>query len=408
MIKIALKHFDYDEKTKTLSKPVAGAWDVSFATIIRAAMLVGRKSMFEVFQFGELSKIELRWRSAIIRANVVELDDIDPAKRRLVPTPAFQALDGSEKTAVSYLLGQAAAKLMAERHCSIPWVMHLDVYANPKGAHTAKWYEYVKVKDATGRPDLIGQDFAGRWAVIEAKGRSGAADDKLRKSSKEQTRTLSTINGVDPYWRLAAIGQLKASGLEIDIIDPPDALDDAFPLNISPDLFIYLAYRTVVDLLIQATPEFTSIRGYSFRVLYLTELDMTIGLKADVFDILVERKPFDPTVIAWSTGSDSKFPRIKEALANLPPIGLDGDGEGFAEFSIGPDGTLVGLGPSWKKDLGYEVKPLPPLYDLLRTQYPDLQWHHDAALINNSRELQDYWYLRSYDLIEVEHLKQYE
>ncbi|HWB53168.1 MAG TPA: hypothetical protein VG722_03215, partial [Tepidisphaeraceae bacterium] len=355
MIQVGIRYYDYQKDEATgaewLTPAVPDTWNISLPSIIRAAMLVGRQSMFDVFQFGEWSKLELRWRSAIVRANTMERP-ISRRVTRLVPTPAFRALDGSEKGAVSYLLGIAAAKIVAERQCGVRWLMHMDVYTKPDHPYASPFYPVVPVPNADGRPDLIGLDPTGKWAVLEAKGRSGNIPDALKIKSKTQTQTISTINGDMPGWRLASLTSFVKAGMKIDIVDPIEPLPDAFPLTIAPDLFIHLAYRVVFDILNLADAFVLRVRDQPFHVFQMKDIDLTIGLRSDIFDILSR-----PT----RAGDDyhSKTSAIQKAVADLPSEGVEGQMDELTRFSIGPDGTLVGLGRDWPPGGQWPTKGLP-------------------------------------------------
>ena len=105
--------FDVDAATGQLVRQPGITVPVSWHDLVWAAVTVGRRSQFDVFRFGFSSRMEVVWRAALLRAN---LELSQPARRSrggrgFAPSPAFWALDGSEKGAVTYFMGLALAKL---------------------------------------------------------------------------------------------------------------------------------------------------------------------------------------------------------------------------------------------------------------------------------------------------------
>ena len=90
-------------------------WD----ELIRAAVTVGRRNWTDVLQHGTYSVLEMLWRVAIVRANLVEEPD-----GRLSQSTAFIGLDPSEKGAVTYFLGLVFTKLIADKLFGVPWLLH--------------------------------------------------------------------------------------------------------------------------------------------------------------------------------------------------------------------------------------------------------------------------------------------
>jgi len=369
MVDVEIQRYDYKEglkfsipATEWVEPTTSDTWSLSYWAFVRAAMLVGRQSMFDVYAFGHWSKLELRWRAAMMRANLTTADIGKAKVRRLVPSAAFKALDGSEKTAVSYLLGIATAKIVAEKEHDVRWLMHLDVYSKPCNPYKSKAYKVANVPGPRDRPDLIGLTPNNKWAVVEAKGRTQSADDVLRLKSKRQTRKISTINGDSPTQRFASIAQLMKRGLKIDIVDPTDPLEDAFALHIEPDLFMHLAYRTVFDILNAGARRTLNVKTLEFVVVDFPEADMSIGLKSDIFKALSEPVPTTRPPEGGFSFIREMANTIIASVADIPEGGLDSDGDeenGFQAFSIGADGTLMGFGKSWRP--GGEINPKPPL-----------------------------------------------
>jgi hypothetical protein len=125
--------------------------DVSFVDVLAAAITVGRPSWSAVLRYGVYSRAELVYRLFLVVANL-ELNG-----RRLVRSLAYDGLDPSEKSAVSYYCGLTFAKLIAEELFAVPYLLHVASY--PSSSITFS---------ATSRPDLAGMD-----ASVEFPGFSG-------------------------------------------------------------------------------------------------------------------------------------------------------------------------------------------------------------------------------------------
>ncbi len=117
----------------------------TWAEIVWAAISVGRRERVHLLRFGWPSWYEMLYRSAIIWSNLVQ-----NSNARLRRSFAYDALDPSEKGAISYFLGLTIAKLFAERYLHVPWLSHLDVYWS-----TLKPLMYG---NTGSRPDLVGQN----------------------------------------------------------------------------------------------------------------------------------------------------------------------------------------------------------------------------------------------------------
>src|SRR6266511_152532 len=127
-----------------------------WSDLCHAAITVGRRNWADVWQHGAHSWLEATWRVAMVRSALVQ----DPAGL-LRLSHSFQALDASEKAAISYFLGLTLTKLIAEQLFKVQWLLHLDVYR-----------KRLQPKLATSnKPDFVGMDGFGNWIVIEAKGR---------------------------------------------------------------------------------------------------------------------------------------------------------------------------------------------------------------------------------------------
>jgi hypothetical protein len=159
----------------------------SWEELCRAAITVGRRSWADVLKFGTYSLLEALWRVAIVRANLVETYD-----GKIRQSSAFSALDPSEKCGVSYFLGLALTKLVAEKLFRVPWLLHLDTYRQELASNLA----------FPRKPDFVGMDAWDRWIVAESKGRSRGVANNLLAAAKRQVRSLRRIGSDGGRYRL--------------------------------------------------------------------------------------------------------------------------------------------------------------------------------------------------------------
>jgi hypothetical protein len=304
--------------------------------LVWGAITVGRSSRFDVFRFGFASIMEVVWRAALLRANLA----LDPEARSspragFEASPAFWALDGSEKGAVTYFLGLALAKLAAERHCNVPWVLHLDVYSRATNP-SLRTVRVVLAGAGRRRPYLIGQSSSGDWLVLEAKGRTGHVDNVLRLDAKEQTQLISTINDRPPTWRIASIASFRGGSLAVDLIDPADPRPEAVPLDLPPDDFLRTYYALILDLVRDGVIIHIGREERAFITRFISDADLTVGLDIRLYTELTREED----------NSDTRGlrGRLHDLLA-ANPVGERGTAEGVER--VGGDGILVKLGSRW-------------------------------------------------------------
>ena len=157
--------------------------------LIHAAITVGRANHWDVIQYGPHSYYEMVYRTAMIFANLQEGFD-----GHLYKSPAYNALDPSEKSAVSYFIGLTFTKLLADKLMGIPYLMHLEIYSE----EIERVYGPINYRRGKSRPDLIGISPTLNPHVFEAKGRSGRFDNVAFTKAKNQARMVVDVGGVKP------------------------------------------------------------------------------------------------------------------------------------------------------------------------------------------------------------------
>ena len=268
---------------------------------------------------------EILYRITLIFANLKE-----SPWGYFVKSPAYENLDPSEKSAVSYFLALSVTKWAAGR-LGIPWLLHLDVYANQLQPYIA----------GRSRPDLVGMDASGRWHVFEAKGRSGSINGTLVQRAKTQTEQLKTICGSAPNLRVASIAHFSGQYLSVRLVDPrvskPDAVDCDLPGGETAFLTNY--YRPFVDLLDRRNVDLRGseiqVDSRGITVMELTDVGVTVGL-----DRLVH-KLFN---------QDNMSRGLRESLSRLGDRSDDIDSRMYTSSFMGPDGIFIGLGQEWSSE----------------------------------------------------------
>jgi hypothetical protein len=148
----------------------------------------------------------------------------------LQTTHHFQSLEQSERSAMTFLFGQAAAYLFAQ-HIGLYFLVHVNGTA-PSWTRAAPGSVAkigAGVPKALSRPDFFGLGPDG-WHVFEAKGRTGKLRTKHFKAALAQVAAVGKLNGLDPVTRVACIAQFSSSGMTGEARDPPgdDLVEDIY------------------------------------------------------------------------------------------------------------------------------------------------------------------------------------
>ena len=289
---------------------------VTWSEIVHAAVTVGRRGWWDVWQHGWYSALEMLYRTSIIFANLCESPGGSIRK-----TVAHEWLDSSEKSAISYFVGLTCAKLMAARILGVHWAMHLDVYARHlQSTFTASMRRR--------RPDLVGLDTSSRWCVLEAKGRTNRVSPETIQNAKEQTRAVRTIRGVEPHVRVASIAHFVNQALYVHFEDPAGADEESFDLDLSKTQFMRDYYRPFTDLVDHNRAESIEISGQRFRVVELPGVDLRVGLSEEMRDTVPD-----------GTG--------KYLLPQKTPRPI----EESRRIHLGSDGIVIELGETWSPEM---------------------------------------------------------
>lgn len=268
----------------------------------------------------------------------------DPSSGRWVKSTAYNRLDRSEKSAVSYFLGMTQAKITCEMLLGVPHLVHLDAILAVRGKTTNE-----------SRPDFIGFDLASLTYTIavEAKGRTHGRTDAVTSKAKEQAELLPTILTTSSNVRVASVASFDADGYwDAYLQDPAGPYEQ---LVAQPTAVLLVAYyRPLVSALLAAGIDET-IGDQTTAVARLPGMDASLGLPRTIVDIiralpLVGPVPADQLQAAGDS--------LVGALLDLPGKSSAADAgqnwvfRGSLEAEspascTGFDGVRVELGASW-------------------------------------------------------------
>lgn len=214
--------------------PAAGRMRVTHARMAWAAATVGAAPV----GLGGIRRprAEATWRSAMIEATLRQTAN----PRRWVRTDAYDRLDPSEKSAVSYFHGMVGARLMTEALLAVPLLVHVDAVLAHLRAHTSK-----------SRPDFVGHDpVKGSYSIaLEAKGRSrGWSNDPLT-SAKNQALLLPKVISTTTTVAAASLTYFEDDHWTGHLEDPPTKASQVDPL--SPGLLTASYYLPIVQALVE-------------------------------------------------------------------------------------------------------------------------------------------------------------
>lgn len=251
---------------------VNGRYDdhVPLGAMLHAAITVGKAGPAAMAAWGRFSRYERRWRSAMVAA-CLDAPAAGPWRR----SPAYAALDPSEKGAVSYFVGLTVVKYLSERMFGVPWLVHLDQFAGT-----------TNLPSKGERPDLVGADLSGAWLVAEAKGRSNGWDEHAETKAKQQTRRLRRINGSWPAVRVASQSYFEFDELRVSLVDPDEYEDGSLDLDVSRSQLVDAYYRWLLQLLDESGQD-RDRQGEQYRVASLPELDAEVGMSSTLRRLLL-------------------------------------------------------------------------------------------------------------------------
>ena len=306
---------------------------VTWNDILWAALTIGRPSLSHVFKHGKSAVNEAFFRLSLVRM-AIECGNSDHHLHR---TRAFDALDPTEKGAVTYFLGMVICKIFADKCLSTPWVLHVDVFGD-------QWN--VQVDTGRSRPDLFGeQTSTNDWHVFESKGRSGPISQADKANVKRQVQRVLSVNGVSPKLFVGALSYFKRNTLHFYWCDPtPNHSDKRSHIKLKLPVNAWSEhYRLVVEVM-RAAGSLTRFPDHPASLdaplAEISELDVAIGVHPEVSGYLF----------------DGEYDKVRTVASNLHSSAdiFESDSESMHR----PDGLIVRSGKSWSepRDGSYKTR----------------------------------------------------
>jgi hypothetical protein len=309
----------------------------TLADVVRSAMTVGTRPLG--LGHPPRALIEVCWRAGIVAANLAD------HRGRWVRSAAYERLDASEKSAVSYFMGMTQAEVTCQKLRLASHLVHVDaVWSVLFGAARA----------GRTRPDLVGVDASLSYSIlVEAKGRSGDWDTTAIDKAKTQVKALTPIINMKPT-RVASLAYFGDEGWAAWLKDPEG--DAGQPGEGWPLEAVLIAYYRPLAAAIRAAGASREADAFpNLRISQLPGMDMSLGLPASILDILGQ---FPETGVVSEREIAQAGGALRDAVLNLRAELSEDEVvslrtaqlpvSGITETaSIGPDGVLVELGPSW-------------------------------------------------------------
>ena len=337
----------YMENFAAPPRPYYQEVPTTLADLVRGAVTVGARPV----GLGTPPRpfLEVCWRASIVAANLTEEGG------RWIRSAAYERLDASEKSAVSYFMGMTQAEVMCGKLGLASHLIHVDAVRS------------VVFGDAGGRsrPDLVGVDASMTYSMlVEAKGRSGGWDQEAIDKAKDQVTALTPIINMTPT-RIASLAYFD-DGWVAWLIDPEGDVDDARS-GLSLEAVLIAYYRPLVSAMRAGDVTRDASARANLRISRLPGIDMNLGLPESIIEIFArvpETGVLGEDLIARTGGA------LQDAVRNLSEEWQNDRAAGLQKpsptggrlgetVSFGSDGVLIELGPSWYGAQGPNTQSVP-------------------------------------------------
>lgn len=307
--------------------------NVTPADLVRAAIAVGRPPL-AVSAGGSpvlpalprRAYLSLVWRALIVRTHLASRG------HDWVRSESYKSLDSSEKSAVSYFLGNTQAKLTSEMVLGVPHLVHVDTVLHALGRPRRK-----------SRPDFIGCDASGHAlpVAIEAKGRTWGYTDELVARSKGQARLLPAITGLPNPVAVSSIAWFDGDVWRARLEDPPSQRGG---IELSAGVVVAGAYLAFAEAMQEAEQEVDE----GIVTARFPEADLKIKAPEALVSTELKASVFETSV---AKGADFEWivaERAARSVAQESSRRRHADPESQAWTSYGRDGVEVVLGETWR------------------------------------------------------------
>jgi hypothetical protein len=284
--------------------------DINFteSELVHALFTTGR-APGDQLAYGDSSLWELLHRISLLRAYIRQ----DYAQHLRLSRLA-RDLDRSERSALSYAIGQAMTCIFSRKVLSIQYLMHVERYSS-------RWSLQFSSRK---RPDLFGRGTPG-WVVAEAKCRASVPDSSLIEKIQAQKTSVASIQSRPPDLTIGCISYFSPHipWLQLSVVDPESQHIETMALQIDTDRFFLTYYEPfvmAVDLGGSEERELTDSQNISAR---FDPFELRIGLLRSIYELVRRAKEVgDLTGLSQS---------VLDALADSATTGN----------SLFSDGTLI-------------------------------------------------------------------
>ncbi|GAA3164088.1 hypothetical protein GCM10010531_15330 [Blastococcus jejuensis] len=284
--------------------------------------------------------LEFAWRAALVGANLRQ-------RRRggqpLLQTSQYRALDPSEKSAVSFFLGQVSAKHFAD------YLLNAPIFARVDEAMKAAGLPLVG-----RRPDFYGWGPGVGVIAVEAKGRSGIWSNQTMQKAKKQAGDLPRVLGGGAHTAIAHMAYFERRHWKAWLLDPSPRRrqQDGPPLEA-----VLLAYYQPFAQLLEerGAGDASNHNGVTYDMAELPEVDLRIGLRRDLHQaLLLPGRAYQErgAMLRRSLDDSDLEPISQEHFAEQQLISVKqaaqlAEEEAETGRSTGADGVMLQAGASW-------------------------------------------------------------
>jgi hypothetical protein len=222
--------------------------------------------------YGSASVFEALHRCSLIPAYVRR-----DAAGALVRSRLALELDRSEKSALSYAVGQAMTSIFCRQALGVTHLLHVDRYAK---------HHIITFGTGKTRADLFGPSPRG-WVVAEAKGRSNNSDAELVRKLRSQKRSVRSIRGAAPWIALGCVACFpdpNYRSLRALTWDPEETKAAAIDLEITLDGYFQAYYSPFLAAL--SAGDATDLMDPAYIATRFPGLDLTVGLRRDLYEAM--------------------------------------------------------------------------------------------------------------------------
>jgi hypothetical protein len=198
---------------------------IDWHDIIWAAITVGKRNSTQITKHGIYSLYDIINRSMLVWTSLKSTPSY------LEKTNVYNEMDPTEKIFVSFFLGMIMSKLFASELLGVPWLEHVS------NVNTS----YKTRGQTKSRPDLIGLNANKEFVIVEAKGRTNSFSNDAQIKAKQQTKVISTINGIYPVLRVASQCYFKDI-LKVYIEDPEEISANAIEVEVTVNDYLQKYY----------------------------------------------------------------------------------------------------------------------------------------------------------------------